>query len=266
MRVMSLHRYPVKSMLGESVEALVVTSAGARGDRRWALIDGDTGHIASAKQARLWRTLLHCSASGDVGEVRITLPDGTGLVAGDGATEVALSEFLGRPVTLLSTRPDRATLERADPEQVLDRGVDAEVDSPLIQLAEVSPGDSFVDYAPLHVVTTTTLEHIGVEAARYRPNIVVEGEPGAPPYAENDWAGRILTIGGTRLRVLTSTPRCVVPTLEHGALARDQRALRTPAAENRVPSIDGDVLPCVGVYLEVLDEGTLRLDDSADLS
>ncbi|MDF2825134.1 MAG: hypothetical protein K0R68_2542 [Mycobacterium sp.] len=265
MRVTSLYRYPVKSMLGESVRELAVDPAGARGDRRWALIDTQTGHIASAKQARLWRTLLQCTAADDGADVRIGLPDGGTLMAGDTDAAARLSEFLGRPVEVLAIRPAGATLERADPEQVLDQGWDAEVDSPLIELAEVAPGDSFVDYAPLHVVTTSTLEHIGVEAARYRPNIVLECPAGTPPYSENDWAGRVLTIGGARLQVLTATPRCVVPTLEHGALPRDQRALRTPAAENRVPSINGDVLPCAGVYLEVHNAGVLRVGDSADL-
>jgi uncharacterized protein YcbX len=76
MRVASLHRYPVKSMLGETVRELFVDDEGASGDRRLALIDEATGRVASAKQARLWRGLLKCSAIVDGERVRISLPDG----------------------------------------------------------------------------------------------------------------------------------------------------------------------------------------------
>ena len=58
MRVESLHRYPVKSMLGETVNSMFVDEEGAEGDRRLALVDTVTGYVASAKQARLWRGLL----------------------------------------------------------------------------------------------------------------------------------------------------------------------------------------------------------------
>ena len=39
MRVESLLRYPVKSMLGETVKSLFVDERGAEGDRRLAFVD-----------------------------------------------------------------------------------------------------------------------------------------------------------------------------------------------------------------------------------
>jgi uncharacterized protein YcbX len=258
MRVASLHRYPVKSMLGEIVEELFVDEEGARGDRRLALIDEVTGRVASAKQARLWRALLNCSAIVDAGHVRIQLPDGTNVaVDEDGANDV-LSQLVARPVRLAGRRPQGAALERADPEQVLQFGVDAEVDAPLLELAQATPGDSFVDFAPLHAITTATLERIGAEAERYRPNVVIMTPAGYPAYSENDWSGRTLTVGSVRLTALGPTPRCVVPTLKHGRLDRAPHALRTPAAENRVDAFDFGVLPCAGAYLSVTSEGTIR--------
>lgn len=80
--VETLHRYPVKSMLGETVPALHVGFDGAEGDRRLALIDDETGRVASAKQARLWRRLLTCEARIDGGRVRVRLPDGTDVAPG----------------------------------------------------------------------------------------------------------------------------------------------------------------------------------------
>ncbi len=156
-------------------------------------------------------------------------------------------------------------MERADPEQVLQQGLDAEVDAPLLELAEGSPGDSFVDLAPLHVITSATLERIGTEEERYRPNIVIATPPGYPPYAENEWTHRILTIGTTQLRGMGPTPRCVIPTLEQGDLGRAPHALRTPTAENRVESFGLGRLPCAGAYFEVVAEGTISVGDEISL-
>ena len=58
-----LRRYPVKSMLGEDVDASEVTFTGLAGDRRLAVLSRTTGKIASAKFPRLWRDLLTLSAA-----------------------------------------------------------------------------------------------------------------------------------------------------------------------------------------------------------
>ncbi|HWN34907.1 MAG TPA: MOSC N-terminal beta barrel domain-containing protein, partial [Pseudonocardia sp.] len=60
--IVELWRFPVKSMLGERVEAAVVTEAGIVGDRGHALIDRQTGKVASAKHPRLWPDLFGCRA------------------------------------------------------------------------------------------------------------------------------------------------------------------------------------------------------------
>ncbi len=266
MHVESLHRYPVKSMLGETVTELFVDDRGAEGDRRFALIDEATGRIASAKQARLWRALLKCSASSVGGEVHIRLPEGTTMATDERDVDEVLSRLLARPVRLIDHRPEGASVERADPEQVLELGTDAEVDAPILEIGQATPGDSFTDLAPLHAITTATLERIGVEALRYRPNLVITTPAGYPAYAENDWAGRTLTVGKTRLRTLGATPRCVIPTLEHGPLPRAPHALRTPAAENRVEALGLGVLPCAGAYLEVLEVGIIHAGDPVHLS
>ena len=261
LHVGSLHRYPVKSMLGEAVTTLAVGYGGAEGDRRLALIDAETGRVASAKQARLWRRLLKCTASIDGEEVRVRLPDGTEVSHGQDNFEEALSAVVSRPVRVATRRPAGASLERADPEQVLDRGLDAVVDAPLLELGEATPGDSFVDLAPLHVITTATLERIGTEAQRYRPNIVVVTPPGYPAYSENDWAESTFAVGSAQLKGMGATPRCVIPTLEHGDLGRAVHALRTPATENRVDSFGLGRLPCAGAYFEVVTEGAIGLGD-----
>src|SRR6266542_2418501 len=90
--VVSLWRYPVKSMMGEELNASAVTERGLLGDRAYALVDGADGKVASAKNPRKWPQLFDFRASfieaprGGVKlpPVRITLPDGT-IVTGEQA-------------------------------------------------------------------------------------------------------------------------------------------------------------------------------------
>lgn len=56
-------------------------------------------------------------------------------------------------------------------------------------------------------------------------------------------------------------PAMCRPHTEHGPLDRAPHALRTPAAENRVAALDMGILPCDGVYFEVVTEGTIRIGD-----
>jgi len=82
--VVSLWRYPVKSMMGEELNASYVSDRGLLGDRAYALVDQITGKVASAKNPRKWGRLFDFRASfvdppkigGKIPAVRITLPDG----------------------------------------------------------------------------------------------------------------------------------------------------------------------------------------------
>ncbi len=75
MRVKSLLRYPVKSMLGESAVSMSVDKRGAEGDRRLALVDAETRHVTSAKGARLWRGRARDGRHGRRGSRRADLGD-----------------------------------------------------------------------------------------------------------------------------------------------------------------------------------------------
>jgi uncharacterized protein YcbX len=259
MQIAELWRYPVKSMLGHRLDEVAVGPGGVSGDRRFAVIDEATGKVGSAKQPRLWRSLLHARAVEQKdGEVQITLPDGGQTTATDPRIDDQLSRVLGRPVRLYAVPFAEADIDRADPDEVLDQGVEAEVDAPQLVLGEAVPEATFLDYAPLHLITTATLEHIGQPGPRYRPNLVIHTPPGHPPFAENTWVGRRMALGAVVVRVVLPTPRCAIPTLEHGDLPRDPLALRTLMAQNRVEVPGFGVLPAAGVYATVEQAGVLR--------
>ncbi|HZE37344.1 MAG TPA: MOSC N-terminal beta barrel domain-containing protein [Stackebrandtia sp.] len=267
-----LRRHPVKSMLGERIDRAVITPGGLERDRDWALINVETGMVASAKQPRLWRDLLRARATVDGDGVRIGLPDGTVIRGGDPDADDHLSAFLGRRVRLTDQVPDKASFERADPDQVLAEGINAEVDMVIGHVGSGSPEPSFVDFAPIHLVTSSTIAHIGelgpdgdVAVDRYRPNIVIDAD--LPGFAENDWPGTRLRLGDdVVLEVIALTPRCAVPTLAHGELPRDTQALRVAATHNRVTPLDGmGAQPCVGAYATVRGGGTLRLGDAVTI-
>jgi len=81
----SLWRYPVKSMMGEELNAAEVTERGLRGDRAYALVDRADGKVASAKNPRKWPSLFDFRATfieppsrgANLPPVRIVLPDGS---------------------------------------------------------------------------------------------------------------------------------------------------------------------------------------------
>src|SRR5919108_2313349 len=62
-RVEALWRFPVKSMLGEELDAADLGEGGVVGDRAYALVDRETGKVASAKHPKLWPDLLACRAA-----------------------------------------------------------------------------------------------------------------------------------------------------------------------------------------------------------
>ena len=271
--VARLRRYPVKSMLGEDLDVGDVSRAGLARDRRLAVVSRRTGKVASAKYPRLWRDLLTLSAQAVDGAARITLPDGKTVCSTDADVDTVLSALLNQPVTLTSTPPPGATLDRAVPEAVLRDGIRAEVPAELIEIGAGAPPGTFVDFAPLHLLSTSTLERIAQLSARgtanlerYRPNIVIR--TAAAGFTENDWLGRDVRIGEeVVLRVIARTPRCAVPTLAHGGLPRDAEAQRVLARHNRVRAFpEGGPEPCAGVYAAVLRPGRIRPGDEVRLA
>src|SRR2546425_11006735 len=97
--VVSLWRYPVKSMMGEELNAAEFTERGLLGDRAYALVDNSDGKAATAKNPRKWPRLFDFRATfiepvrpaAKLPPVRITLPDVTTLTSDQGDLDQTLS-------------------------------------------------------------------------------------------------------------------------------------------------------------------------------
>jgi len=182
--VVSLWRYPVKSMLGEELNAAEVTERGLLGDRAYALVDRADGRVASAKNPRKWPHLFDFRAAfvepprpgATLPPVRITLPDGTVFGSRQEDIDRILSQALHREVTLQAAERElrEARAEEYWPDLPgLDRR-DTVTDFAL-------PEHTFFDCAVVHVLTTSSLDKLRelypqgrFEVRRFRPNVVVE--------------------------------------------------------------------------------------------
>ncbi|MFF5077959.1 MOSC domain-containing protein [Actinoplanes sp. NPDC000266] len=179
MRVTEIRRYPVKSMLGELVPSSPVGPRGLDGDRLWAVRDTD-GKFGSGKNTRRFRRmegLFRFRSYVSQGAPTVELPDGRRFAADDPAGHRAISEALGRPVTLT---PEAAVKHH--------------------------------DEGPVSLLTTASLRLVAnltgnpAEALRFRANLLIDS-----PALEDDWPGRRLRVGpATVLRVIRPLTRCVM--------------------------------------------------------
>ena len=121
--VVSLWRYPVKSMQGEELNATAVTERGLLGDRAYALVDAANGKVVSAKNPRKWPAMFDFRAGlaeaphagGQVPAVWITLPDGTIVTSEQKDISEVLSGVLGRQVTLSRAAPQAGSSKSIGP-------------------------------------------------------------------------------------------------------------------------------------------------------
>ncbi len=282
-------------MLGESLTRAVFDERGVVGDRAYAVLDVESGIIASAKVPKRWARLLEFSAAFTaepvLGEaappVVITFPDGSTRRSDDPDIDRALSDEFGREVKLITTPPDGAgfeelwvTLDGLDrsslgPEEIIEATTARQEDTgeaiSRFDVAAFAPPGRFYDLAALHVVTESTLGRLrelapesDFDVRRYRPNVVLaDTEPG---FVENDWPGREMTLGDdVRLSFTFQTMRCVMTTMAQPDLPEDRNTLRTVAKNNRVEITKPEVAgkwACAGVYADVSAGGEVTVGDA----
>ncbi|WP_127792192.1 MOSC domain-containing protein [Agromyces sp. LHK192] len=283
MRLTRIRIHPVKSFAGADHTSARVLPWGLEGDRRWAVVDAD-GALVTAREAHGLLGLTAEPVAGglvlgererpgdspprveaptDAAPVPVTQSrQGTALPAGPGA-DTWLSERIGRPLRLVwqpdptvrTVKPelgglpgDRVTLADAAPLLLASEASVAKLNELALQDA-IDRGET--DAPPLVV-------------ERFRPNLVIDGDPRAP-FAEETW--ELVRIGGVRFRVLGPCDRCVMTTIDPETLETGKEPIRTLARHRRrdgktwfgiwlVPELeasDVDVLD-VGDPVEVLRE------------
>jgi uncharacterized protein YcbX len=275
-RVSEIWRYPVKSMGGERLERCDVGPLGIPGDRGWALRDETVGEIRGAKKLP---ALMRCAAryteeptAGRIPPVSITFPDGSTSTSGDPGLEDRLAGLVGRPVTLWPRR-QATDLEHyrrrppADLEEELRSIFGRTPEEPLPDLTRfppelfefVSPLGTYFDAAPLHLLTTASLDALAEKTPgasfhprRFRPNFLLEPSAPAAGLVEADWSGRTFRIGTASIRIEMPTVRCVMTTLAQPGLPEEPSVLRT---------IVRDGGQNLGVYASVVAGGAVSVGD-----
>ena len=188
--VLSLHRFPVKSMAGERVEELPVGVHGAEGDRRHAvwLRGGRRLTARVAPRMLAWRATLN-------GGLSVAAPDGRRF-GWDGELEAAVGEYLGKEVALVQ-----------DPDGLHD------VQGTVLVTVEAS--------------RQRLEEELGfaVDVRRFRTNVHVDLD--AEPFEEAGWEGRRLRVGEAELVVDHPCDRCAITIHDPDTLASEPGVLRT---------------------------------------
>jgi uncharacterized protein YcbX len=277
----AIHRYPVKSMAGESLDAARLAAGGLAGDRAWAVRDEVNGGIRGAKKlpklmelsARYEKTPPESGSS----PATITLQDGTQLSTSDSDAGARIGQAIGHEVTLWPLLPAdaldhyrRGAPSHEDLEQELRAIFGREPDEPLPDLGLFppellefeSPPGTYFDAFPLLIMSQQSLDEMQriapesrFDVRRFRPNLLVDA-PSGEPFPELSWRDRRLRVGNAVLAVTVECPRCVMTTHGQGDLPKD------PAVMRSLVTHAGGAL---GVYARVETPGEVRAGDALEL-
>ena len=291
-RVTGLYRYPVKSMMGETLEQVSLGERGIPGDRAWAVRDEQRSGIRGGKhfpelmQARA-RYLEPPPAEGSI-SAEVELPDGRRFAIDAAEAPGAISELVGGPVSVWPLQPAenldhyrRGEPITGDMEEELRRIFGRTADEPLPDLSVFpellmtyeSPPGTYFDAFPLLIMTRNGLEHLQriaqqeasadhqFDVRRFRPNILldIDGDsslPGEESFPENAWAGRKLRIGEVTLQMEIVCPRCSMTTRAFDDLQSDPGIMRS-----LVKNAEGNL----GMYASVPEAGSISVGDTVEL-
>ena len=242
MRVVSLWRYPVKSMQGEELEVAEIGDVGIIGDRQWALFDLGTGLALTARRVpELLYARARLVGDPEAPDVEIELPDGT--ITSEAA---ALSAWLDRDVEL--RRAGAGVTGRFE----IAADFEDEAGSPWIQWD--GPEGTFHDSGRTRVSVLGTGSIGAWDRRRFRGNVLVET---AAVGEEDALIDHRVTVGSAVLDVVKPIDRCVMTTRpQPGGIERDLDVLRTINAERAT---------FLGVGALVVTPGEVKVGDELTL-
>ncbi len=229
-RVVSLWRYPVKSMGAEALDEIDVSWHGLAGDRRWAFVRDNAVHNGFP-----WMTIRDRSD---------------------------MSHYV--PSFTNPRRPEISPTVVRTP-----AGAELDVSDPALA-AEVCPEGAHLirqargafDTFPLSLITTQTVAELGnivgaaLDVRRFRPNILVEATDDTP-FQEDAWLGRVIRIGDMQMRVDKRDGRCAVITIDPDTGEQNPAVLKAVADERQ---------GCLGVYGSTVEPGRVAVGDELILS
>jgi uncharacterized protein YcbX len=247
MGVVAIWRYPIKAMLGETLARVRVTGGGLLGDRRWVVVDRQTGERIANKRGRTDARLRACRAElgtgDDAGSLKVTLPSGQ--TAFGEEIDPALSDLLEVDVSL-DERDDAAP--------------------------RLGAPAGHQDFAPLHLLTSETLAFLRThapasswDARRFRANLLLGGGQRGGFVEDRLIGSELRGSGGVRMRVAIPTPRCVVPTRASEELRADPNLLRVVAERHRVDLGPFGRAACLGAYADVISEGWVAVGERLEV-
>lgn len=231
-RVVGLHRYPVKSLQGEALTEAEVGRRGIVGDRAFALRDASTGVVLTGRRDP--QLLFGTGRLDGEGGAAVTLPDGTTTT-----DDHLLSTWLGRPVHLVAASAARSTYETP-------------ID-PLDDASEVitwqGPAGTFHDSRRTQVSIVATGDLGDWDPRRFRANVVVEAD------TADHLVGQRVRLGTAVLDVVKQIDRCVMVTRAQPGLDRDLDVFKRIRDERGT---------CLAVGALVVTPGRVRVGDALE--
>ena len=272
--VTHIYRYPVKSMMGETLSEADIGEAGIPGDRGWAVRDEKRGGIRGGKKIPQLMTLT--AQSGAVAPL-ITAPDGDSASANTDGINQWLSDKLNHPVTLWPLLPAdqldhyrRGAPDTEDFEQELRTVFGRLPDEPLPDLTGFeellefeSPPGTYFDAFPISIMSQQSLNTMNqlegesqFDVRRFRPNLLVDIPETDHPFPEQAWVGKTLSIGSVTLKIDMTCPRCSMTTHSFDDLPQDAQIMRKLVANS-----EGNL----GIYASVVQAGRVTAGDSVSV-
>lgn len=243
--IAALFRHPIKGFTPEKVKlAQLVAGEAFPGDRLYALEDGPSGFDPAAPAWITKQRFAVLAKIAEVAKAKTRFDDATGVVHAHAA---GMRPFAGK----LSKAADREAFAAWASELL------GEAARGPLRLLD-GAGWRFLDH-PLGHVSIVNLasvrdleQRVGrpLDPLRFRANLYVEGWPA---WAENDWEGRALALGGAKAKVFKPIVRCAAPDVNPDTAARDE-GITTALFDNY-----GHTL--CGIYLHVTEGGTVAERD-----
>ncbi|MBK8286726.1 MAG: MOSC domain-containing protein [Ahniella sp.] len=228
MKLLSIHRYPVKSMGGSALAHAMVGALGIQGDRRFMLLDAEGRFVTARERPHL---LLWRAAWMDETQVELIAPDGERHrpIVGDMQVDVRVWDDTF-PARLADEATTKFLSERFGESLRL-----VFVEDPSPRAVDPKYGDpddrvGFADGYPLLLLSDAShaelVRRVGqpLSIMRFRPNLIVSA---GAPHAEDDW--QQIRVGTCEFDLVKPCVRCVLTTVdpETGTPHPDREPLRT---------------------------------------